>query len=190
MLNDSNYADTLQSHAEALFSFADTAMPQQLYTEAVSASREYYTSSGYQNPLVYAALWLYRATGNASYRDKASSYFDQFKLYKHQPINVMDWSDPAGAVYVLGAQVDPDNTKYKDSAVYYLDGIIHGNDVCGFTKGGLLWCEHESESNALVPAMDTAFLALIYSSLDTSKSGDYIQFATSQIDYVLGNNYM
>ncbi|KAJ8661935.1 hypothetical protein O0I10_002266 [Lichtheimia ornata] len=190
LFNDSNYADTLQSHAEALFSFADTAMPQQLYTEAVSASQEYYTSSGYKIPLVYAALWLYRASGNPSYRDKASAYFDQFKLYKYQPINIMDWSDPAGAIYVLGTQVDPDNTKYKDSAIYYLDAIIHGNDVCGFTKGGLLWCEHESESNALVPAMDTAFLALIYSSLDTSKSSDYMQFATSQIDYVLGNNYM
>lgn len=190
LLNDSNYADTLQSHAEALFSFAETAQPQQLYTETVSASQEYYTSSGYKNPLVYAALWLYRASGNPSYRDKASAYFDQFKLYKYQPINIMDWSDPAGAIYVLGAQVDPDNTKYKDSAIYYLDTIIHGNDVCGFTRGGLLWCEHESESNALVPAMDTAFLALIYSSLDTSKSSDHMQFATSQIDYVLGNNYM
>ncbi|KAI9493008.1 Six-hairpin glycosidase-like protein [Zychaea mexicana] len=187
-LNDTSYADALQSHAESLYNFAETAQPMQLYTEAVSASKDYYEATTYTSPLVFAALWLFRATGNTSYRDKASNYFDQFKLGSMQ-VDVMDWSDQTGAVYVLGAQLDGSNTKYKDAAKKYLDTLINGGDPCSYTSGGLLWCGGDSDLNSLVPAQDTALLALLYGKID-SPEADYTDFATSQIKYMLGDNRM
>lgn len=189
-LNDSDYADQLQSHAESLFQFAETATPWQVYTEAVPAAEEYYATGNYTSQLVYGALWLYKATGNSTYRDKASSYFDQFNLSNMKSIAVMDWSDQTGAVYVLGAELDSSNTKYKTAAVQYLDTIIHGGNPCSYTNGGLLWCGGASDDNSLVPAQDMALLALLYSRLDSSKSSDYTQFAVSQIEYMLGKNRM
>ncbi|CDS06236.1 hypothetical protein LRAMOSA08764 [Lichtheimia ramosa] len=188
-LNDTDYANLLQSHAESLFNFADTAKPWQTYTTVVTATADYYATNTYTNQLVYAALWLYRATGNSTYRDKASSYFDQFKL-ANQPISLTDWSDQTIAAFVLGAQLDSDNSKYRDAATKWLDDIIHGSDICTYTKGGLLWCDGYSDDNSLVPAQDTALLALLYSKIDSSKSSDYTSFATNQINYMLGNNRM
>ncbi|KAI7854298.1 Six-hairpin glycosidase-like protein [Circinella umbellata] len=187
-LNDTNYADVLQSHAESLYNFAETATPFQLYTESVSASKEYYEATAYANQLVFGALWLYRATGNTHYRDKASSYFDQFKL-SSTPITVMDWSDQTGAVYVLGTALDSSNTKYKDAAKKYLDAIALGkNGPCSFTNGGLLWCGDESDVNSLVPVQNTALLALLYDKITSGT--DYTDFATGQIKYILGDNRM
>ena len=187
-LNDTNYADTLRSHAESLYNFAETATPMQVYTESVSASKDYYDAPSYYNQLVFGALWLYRATGNTQYRDKASNYFDQFKL-SSAPITVMDWSDQTGAVYVLGTELDGSNTKYKDAAKKYLDALALGNNSpCSFTSGGLLWCGDDSNENSLVPVQNTALLALLYDKITSGT--DYTDFATGQIKYLLGDNRM
>lgn len=188
-LNDSNYADELLSHAESVYAFAESATPWQTYATAVTAAKGLYETNTYTNQLVYGALWLYRATGNTTYRDKASSYFDQFNLGS-TPVVVMDWSDQTGAVFVLGAELDSSNTKYKNAAINYLDTIIHGSNPCTYTSGGLLWCGGASTSNSLVPPQDTALLALLYSKIDSSKADDYTSFALSQLDYLLGNNRM
>lgn len=189
-LNDTNYADQLIGHAQSIYNFAETAKPWQTYTTAVPAAKDFYDAPTYTSQLVYGALWLYKATGNTTYRDKASNYFDQFKLGQQTP-DIMDWSDATGSVYVLGAEVDASNTKYKTAAINYLDTIIHGNNgPCSYTNGGLLWCGDDSTSNSLVPVQDTSLLALLYSRVDSSKSDDYTSFAVSQIEYMLGNNYM
>ncbi|KAI8147607.1 Six-hairpin glycosidase-like protein [Fennellomyces sp. T-0311] len=187
-LNDTDYADTLQSHAESLYGFAESAQPYQVYTQAVAASQGYYETSTYSNQLVYGALWLYRATGNTQYRDKASQYFDQYQIGSSK-ITVMDWSDQTGAVYVLGALIDNGNSKYKDAATSYLNTIINGDSPCSYTNGGLLWCGGASDSNSLVPAQDIALLALLYGRVQ-NPAADYTDFAESQIKYMLGNNRM
>ncbi|KAI8393647.1 Six-hairpin glycosidase-like protein [Radiomyces spectabilis] len=190
-LNDSKYADRLQSHAESVYNFADTAKPWAAYTNSIPAIADYYNTNDYKNQLVYGALWLYRATGNTTYRDKASDYFDRFQLDKSSP-TVMDWSDQTGAVYVLGSQADSGNSKYKNAAQKYIDTMIHPSkgSPCDFTKGGLLWCDGASDANSLVPAQDIALLALIYSRVDSSKRDDYTSFATNQVNYLLGQNMM
>ncbi|KAI9321243.1 Six-hairpin glycosidase-like protein [Dichotomocladium elegans] len=187
-LNDSNYADLLQSHAETLFSFTESSTPFQVYTDAVSASSNYYAASSYQTQLVLAALWMYRLTGETSYRDKASNYFDQYKLAS-VPVAIWDWSDQSGAVHVLGAAIDGTNTKYSQAATKYLNTITQDTSVCSYTAGGLLWCKGASEYNSLVPAQDIALLALLYSKVDPSKS-EYVTFALNQINYLLGDNRM
>ncbi|KAI8640608.1 Six-hairpin glycosidase-like protein [Parasitella parasitica] len=190
-LNDTAYADTLLNKASSLFSLADTAQPRNVYVNAVPAIADFYATNNYTSQLTFAALWMYKASGNETYKTMASNYFDQFNLAS-APISVMDWSDQTNGVFVLGAELDSSNTKYATAAKKVLDAIINGNSgsPCSFTNGGLLWCDGYSDENSLVPAQDMAFLALLYSQLDNSKSGAYTKFATSQIDYMLGNNYM
>lgn len=84
---DSNYTDKLVSHAKTVYEFAETGTPWQVYSDAVTEADEYYGMGNYTSQLVYGALWLYRATGDTKYRDKASRYYDQFpacfKAYRY-----------------------------------------------------------------------------------------------------------
>lgn len=187
--NDSNYADTLTSHAISLYNFAETANPQQPYTTSIPAIAEFYQTNTVQNQLVWGALWLYRATGNQTYLTKASSYFDRFNLGSVD-ITPMDWSDQSGGVFVLGSMLDNSTQKYRTAAERYLDTLTQGQGPCSFTGGGLLWCGQSSASNSLIPAQDTALLALLYSGLNSDKGTGYTKFALGQIDYLLGNNPM
>lgn len=190
-LNDTTYADQLLSQADSLFNLADTATPRNTYANAIPAIAEFYNCNNYTSQLTYAALWMFKASGNDAYRQKASNYFDQFNLAKSQ-VGIMDWSDQTNAVFVLGAEVDPTNTKYATAAKNVLDTIINSQNgsPCTFTNGGLLWCDGYSNSNSLVPAQDMALLALLYAKVDSSRSDSYTKFASNQINYLLGNNYM
>lgn len=190
-LNNATYGQTLLEHATSLFELADTAQPRNVYVKALPALAEFYATNNYTSQLTYAALWMYKATGNETYRTMASDYFDAFRL-ANSPVGIMDWSDQTNAVYVLGAELDPSNTKYATAAKNVLDTIISSsnNSPCSFTKSGLLWCDGYSDSNSMVPAQDMALLALLYSELDSSKQDRYNNFAQSQIGYVLGDNYM
>jgi endoglucanase len=190
--NDTNYASSLSNAAMSVFALAETA-PFQVYTNSVPAADNLYQTNNYTSQLVYGALWLYKATGNTTYRDKASQYYDRFNL-ANVPVSPMDWSDPTGAVHILGAELDSSNTKYATAAKKWLDTMTNpssaSNAPCFFTNGGLLWCDGYSNSNSMVPLQDTSFLALVYSRLDSSKSQQYTDFATKQINYMLGDNYM
>ncbi|KAI8063654.1 Six-hairpin glycosidase-like protein [Gilbertella persicaria] len=190
-INDTDYANTLLTSATSLFNLADTAQPRNVYTNAIPAIAEFYNTNNYTSQLTYAALWMYKATNNVTYRTMASDYFDAFKL-DHSQITVMDWSDQTNAVFVLGAEVDATNPKYATAAKKVLDAITTSGSgsPCTFTNGGLLWCDGYSTENSLIPAQDMALLALLYSRLDSSKSDSYTQFALNQINYLLGNNYM
>ncbi|KAI8083544.1 Six-hairpin glycosidase-like protein [Thamnidium elegans] len=190
-LNDTTYADQLLSQATSLFNLADTAQPRNVYVNAVPAIAEYYACNNYTSQLTFAALWMYKASGNETYRTMASNYFDQFNLAA-VPTGIMDWSDQTNAVYVLGAELDPTNTKYATAAKNALDTIIQTKtgSPCTFTNGGMLWCDGFSDSNSVVPVQDTSLLALLYSKIDSDKADAYTKFATDQINYLLGNNYM
>lgn len=188
LANDTNYASALSTAAQSVYNLAET-QPFQVYTKSVSAAAGLYQTNSFASQLVYGALWLYKATGNTTYRDKAANYYDQFKLGSVS-VTPMDWSDATGAVHVLGAQLDP--TKYAAGAKKWLDTMTSSSSgsPCTFTRGGMLWCNGYSNSNAMVPLQDTALLALLYSRHNPSTSEQYVKFASKQIDYMLGGNYM
>ncbi|GFZ01459.1 glycosyl hydrolase 9B15 [Actinidia rufa] len=65
---DSNYSSKLLSHSKSLFEFADK------YRGSYQASCPFYCSySGYQDELLWAAAWLYKASGQTSYLNYVSS---------------------------------------------------------------------------------------------------------------------
>ncbi len=70
-------AAKLLQHARSLFDFADRYRGS--YVDAIPDAREFYNSySGYNDELVWAAAWLYRATGETAYLLKAESLYNQY----------------------------------------------------------------------------------------------------------------
>jgi endoglucanase len=52
-------------HAQQLFIFADTYRGS--YSVSIPQVQKYYNSTGYEDELLWAATWLYHATGDQSY---------------------------------------------------------------------------------------------------------------------------
>ncbi|CAJ0855542.1 18358_t:CDS:2, partial [Entrophospora sp. SA101] len=191
-LNDTVYADTLLSHAKSLYEFAETT-PFVKYQDSVPEVNEFYSSSEYGDELVWASLWLYRATKIQDYMNKAINYFDTFALGGLN--KVINWNDKTGACYVLFAKLikesNQDNSRWTKESERYLDGVSSASsDGCKFTNGGLYFCDGDSNAASLNPALNAAFVSLLYSPLatSTSKSNSYNDFANSQINYLLGKN--
>lgn len=62
---DSMYSGLLLKHARQLFTFADTHRGS--YSVSIPKVQTYYNSTGYGDELLWAASWLYHATGDQSY---------------------------------------------------------------------------------------------------------------------------
>jgi len=107
---------------------------------------------------------------------------------------VINWDDKTGACYVLFSKLTKesnlDSSRWITESERYLDGVSSASNGCKFTKGGLYFCDGDSNAASLNPALNAAFVSLLYSPLATSidKSNNYINFANSQINYLLGKN--
>jgi hypothetical protein len=62
---DPAYSTTLLRHAQKLFTFADTYRGS--YSLNIPEVATYYNSTGFGDELLWAASWLYHATGDKSY---------------------------------------------------------------------------------------------------------------------------
>ncbi|CAG8735225.1 15667_t:CDS:2, partial [Racocetra persica] len=191
--NDSEYANTLLTYAKSLYSFAEQT-PFTLYQNSVPQVKSAYASSNYSDELVWGALWLYKATNDTSYLDKAVNYFNINSMSGSK--KVFNWDEKSGGCYVLFAQLfqqsGQDSSRWKSEAERYLDGVVKQTSGCTLTNGGLYWCDGDSNSASLNPSLDAAFLCLIYAPIASSsdKAQTYVKFALSQIDYALGKNPM
>jgi hypothetical protein len=76
-LSDPRYSHLLVRHAEQLFEFGDKYRGE--YDRSVPEASRYYASfSGYGDEMLWAALWLHRATGKLEYLDYAVDMADEF----------------------------------------------------------------------------------------------------------------
>ncbi|HEY1013980.1 MAG TPA: glycoside hydrolase family 9 protein [Herpetosiphonaceae bacterium] len=188
---DAAYADTLVSHARQLYAFADTVRGK--YSDCITDASAFYNSwSGYNDELVWGAIWLYRATGEAAYLSKAEAYYANLgtepqsttKSYKWTHA----WDDKSYGSYVLLAKLTG-NATYKADAERWLDYWtvgVNGERVT-YSAGGLAQLD---TWGALRYAANTSFIALVYadSITDATRKARYHDFAVRQIDYMLGDN--
>ncbi|KAL5985937.1 hypothetical protein ACLOJK_027927 [Asimina triloba] len=68
--SDHAYSDTLIRHSKQLFEFADTYRSS--YSMSIPEVQGFYNSTGYKDELLWAAAWLYHATGDVSYLNYAA----------------------------------------------------------------------------------------------------------------------
>ncbi|CAM1343945.1 glycoside hydrolase family 9 protein [Tenacibaculum amylolyticum] len=188
--SDPSYSATLITHAEQLYSFADTYRGK--YSDAITDAADYYKSwSGYQDEIVWGAIWLYKATGNATYLTKAESEYSflgnegqtNFKAYKWG----LAWDDKSYGSYVLLADITG-KQKYKSDSERHLDYWTTGfnGERIAYSPGGQA---HLTTWGSLRHSANTAFLAFVYSDkVPSSKASTYHNFAVNQINYILGDN--
>ncbi len=181
---DPAYADTLLEHAETLFDFADTYRGK--YSDCITDAQAFYNSwSGYLDELAWAAAWLHRATGDATYLARAEALYSEAGTGVRWTHN---WDDKKQGTSVLLAELTG-KSAYRDDVHHLLDFWTVGDDGdrITYTPGGLAWLD---QWGSLRYAATTAFLALVYSrSLsDEMRKARYHDFAREQIDYILGDN--
>ncbi|WP_442932451.1 glycoside hydrolase family 9 protein [Micromonospora sp. NBC_01699] len=188
---DPTYADRLVSHARQLYTFADTV--RRAYHECITDVTSYYRSwSGYQDELVWGAIWLHRATGEAAYLAKAEAEYDRLgtepqsttRLYKW----TVAWDNKQFGTYILLANLTG-RQKYVDDANRWLDYWTVGvnGEKVRTSPGGMAVLD---TWGALRYAANTAFAALVYAdrTTDTARKTRYHDFAVKQINYALGDN--
>jgi hypothetical protein len=177
---DEAYADELIKNAIALYDFAEQY--QGKYSDSVPEVSPFYTSwSGYYDELSLGAAWLYKATGEEKYLTKAEDYF------KDNVGALGDWTYAAddhsyGAAMILAKESDDGFFKeeYKKWVDIWIDEKGGINDT---PKGFAIRTKWAS-----IPInMSTSFAAEWYND-NIEENPEYSEFATRQVDYVLGDN--
>ena len=174
---DPTYAATCLTHAEQLFTFADTY-------QGIYPLTEYYQSSCYLDDLTWAAVWLYLKTNDTTYLTKAESYIPAASMGGNY---TQCWDDVRYGAALKLAQITKDPT-YAAAVEANLDYWMPGGGIT-YTPGGLAWL---SDWGSLRYATTAAFLAFVWSDDTTvgtaSKKQAYHNFAESQINFALGDN--
>ena len=189
--SDPTYSATCLKHAKELLSLAEQ-MKSDSYYDTIAGS--FYKSwSGFYDELSFASTWIYKATNDKTYLDKAEEYAGywgkegqtEYTKYKW----AISWDDVIYAAALLLAE-ETGEDYYNDVITRHLDywttGTENGDRIT-YTSKGLAYCD---TWGALRYASNTAFLALLYAESDecpTDRVATYNDFAKSQIDYALGS---
>lgn len=180
---DPDYSALCLEHAKSLYKFAEDTKSDAGYT----AANGFYNSwSGFYDELAWAGAWLYIATDDQSYLDKAEKYYPQAgQDYAWS----MCWDDVHIGAAVMLARLT-DGQVYKDMVEKHLDwwttGLSNGERIT-YTPKGLAWLD---SWGSLRYATTTGYVAAVYSQwdgCDASRSKTYWDFAESQIGYALGD---
>ncbi|KAN0047631.1 hypothetical protein ACTA71_002015 [Dictyostelium dimigraforme] len=174
---DATYAANCLQHSKDLNSFGDTY--RGIYSNSIPDAQNYYKSfSGYNDELVWGNIWLYKATEDKSYLDKAVNYYSEYDVGKMAQQDSHDWDLKAPGAALLLSQIFPGNQTYINDIEGYLNWWLPGGGV-PYTPGGLAWIRMWAPARY---AATTSFLMSVY-------GGDkYTSFTVKQIGYILGNN--
>ena len=177
---DDAYASELIKNAIALYDFAETY--QGKYSDSVPEAAPFYESfSGYYDELSLGAAWLYKATGDSKYLAKAEDYF------RNNIGGLGDWTYAAddhsyGAVMMLAKESE--DPLFKEQYKKWLDIWIDEKGGVNDTPKGFAI----RTSWASIPINQaTAFAAEWYND-NIETNSEYSNFATRQVNYVLGEN--
>ena len=168
-----NYSDgKALTYAEKLFAYADQQISMGRTGLSISDPGNLYASSNYEDDYALAAAWLYKATGNDTYKQK----YDQ----KFGSATNPNWSLCWNNVSLAAMLYDPDGGNLS-TVSNCLDGMnrsfakTEDNGYFFLMKWG------SARYNAA-----QQFTALAYDSvLRQNRYGDW---ATGQMKYILGNN--
>jgi len=189
---DLEYANLLVQKAEALFDFADTYRGK--YSDCLKEANPFYTSNnGYQDELVWGAIWLHKAKQaqggySGEYLAKAEAEYAPMSKpynYTHQ------FDDKSYGSYVLLAQATG-NEEYRQRAEAWLDfwTVGYQGEKITYSPGGLAYLV---EWASAVLSANTSFVGFIYSDWlksqgEIDKAQRYFDFGVNQINYILGKN--
>ncbi|KAL4019124.1 hypothetical protein IC575_022763 [Cucumis melo] len=191
---NTNYSRKLLQHSKSLFEFADK------FRGSYSASCPFYCSySGYQDELLWAAAWLYKASRNMKYLGYVLS-----NQWWSQPTSEFSWDNKfVGAQTLLTKEFykgKKNLSKFKNDVESFICKVMPdgGSSEILRTNGGLLFLR---DSSNLQYASSSSMVLFMYSKLLKQadihgihcgskyfSSSRIKTFAKSQVDYILGKN--
>ncbi len=171
--------------AEHIFTLADASRSDAVYNNSNASG--FYRSSHFYDELFYSANWLYIATGNQDYLDKAASYIPSLDKELGQDVLKYTWShcwdDTMQGAMLLYA-INTQDATYINHVKKHMD--YWKNEVQEL-PGGLRW---NTTWGCLRYPLNAGFLMAVAS--DTILAGQdnsaYQEFYETQINYVLGDN--
>ena len=169
--HDAAYSAALLNKAKSLFALAYD------HQGGSTISEPFYKSwSGFKDELAWAALWLYQASGQQDYLDKAEALYGE--CCSNTAGAAFSWDDKAPGVQLLLYKLTK-KAVYSDGFQAYMDSWLTKQR----TPKGLAF-HNEWGPNRY--ASNTAFLALVGGSYGLQPAV-YREFAESQINYILGD---
>ncbi|KAF4522311.1 hypothetical protein B566_EDAN010475 [Ephemera danica] len=185
MILSPNLRDTRDSyvrHARQLYEFAYKYRVK--YHDSVPEAANFYKSwSGYQDELVWAAIWLYRLTNEETYLKNAEALYNDFKL-QTQDIDEFSWDNKLLGLKMLLYKLTLDE-KYKNAPKEHCDKLINGYKE---TPKGMYY--FGSEIGSIKYALASAFICLSFGEtlvdINQLANNPYQDFALRQLHYALG----
>lgn len=177
------YVKELLDHARDLYDFA--LKYRQIYSVSIRAASDHYKSTGYEDELVWAALWLYQATEDGNFLMSAGRMFDEYRFGGAQ--YEISWDNKIVPVQLLLAQLGPDShsTSYFSHVKEFCEYNLPGNGA-PYTSEGFLFINQWSASSYAGNAALICLIASKFPLLDAQSKQAYRKFGEDQVDYLLG----
>ncbi|MDP4182723.1 MAG: glycoside hydrolase family 9 protein [Bacillota bacterium] len=177
-----NYKDIDLKYAEKCLTAAKDLYDFGITYRGNSEAQGFYVPSGYYDELMWGATWLYIITNDKKYMDDIYKLMDEKGMggdndYSNHWTNC--WDDVYTSTFLKLSQISTE-PKFKKIAMENLDYWMNKITT---TPGGLKWltgwgvCKY--------PAAESMIMLVQYKNTGEEK---YLNFAKSQIDYILGNN--
>ncbi|KAI8555974.1 hypothetical protein RHMOL_Rhmol05G0217200 [Rhododendron molle] len=203
--DDIAYSTKLVKGAATVFAFARDFGKRTTYSKGNPYIEYYYNSTGYYDEYMWGSAWLYYATGNTSYISLATNpgIPKNAKAFLMTPkLSVLSWDNKLPAAMLLLTRL----RIFLNPGYPYEDMLQMYQNVTGLTmfilSAGLIELNVNGQANPdLQYVVNAAFLASLYADYlnasaipgwncgPTFVATDALrQFATAQIDYILGSN--
>ncbi|XP_076256424.1 endoglucanase F-like isoform X2 [Rhynchophorus ferrugineus] len=176
---NASYSQILLNHAIELHNFANIyrGLSKDVFP---GAKQFYYEVFFYGDQLIWSALWLYKATNNSMYLQDAEKWYFEYDL-QNKTSTFFYFNDQTIGIRLLLAEVTHD-TIFSRPVLDFCDYSI---DTARKTPKGLVYIK---KFGVLALAANIAFICLEASKFDDSRKEKYIEFARSQLDYILGSS--
>lgn len=210
------YSKKLSKGAETVFEFARNKGRRGRYSDHNDFITPYYNSSGYFDEYMWGAAWLYFATGNKTYITLAtdSGFPKNSKAFYRLPgQGVLSWDNKLPAAMLLmtryriflnpGYPYEEMLSMYQNVTELNMCSYLHHYNSYNWTKGGMIELHYWQPQQPLQYVANAAFLANLYADYLTAanipgmncgptfiSSNILRDFATSQMNYILGDNPM
>ena len=187
---DPGFAEKCLKHSKELLEFAEVSMNDEGYKKGAAT---YYNSwNGFYDELCWASIWLYQATNDEEYLNKALDYTAKWEWDRNRGCTSYTWAHCWDDVHYGSALLLAKLTEkqeYIDFTTKFLDYWtvgVNGEKVAYSPKGEA----YISEWGSLRYATTMAYLACQFADSDVCPSDRvdiYNRFAKSQADYALGS---
>ena len=183
--DDAEWAANAMTHARQLYDFGKT------YPGSYSDSKDpaikimsdmYPSENGFNDDMAWAAVWMYKATGEQSFLTDANSYFSKIPAEEQGATFETGYKTPGVAILLAetdgNAQAMAASKKYFDS---YLEGYI------AHTKAGAAYPYHWGSNRH---AGNLGFLTMVHAKnkkVDSAYAARLTNYGMHQTNYLLGD---